>query len=107
MKEKRNQILALLFFLGLVLSACTTTPTPESAQPSDTPVFADASEPTSEAIVEAPTDAPLVESTQEQVASPTEGSSPPELKTGLAATDPGSVTLNLGRNTLVEFFAFW
>ena len=107
MKEKSNQILALLFLLGLVLSACTTTPIPENAQPTDTPVFADASEPTLEAVVEAPMDAPLVETTSEEAASPTEGSSPPEIKTGLVATDPGSVTLNSGRNTLVEFFAFW
>ena len=107
MKEKKILFLALLFLLGLVLSACTTTPTPESAQPTDTPVFADNSEPTSEAVVEAPTDAPLAESTPEELASPTESSSPPEIKTGLVATNPGSVTLNSGRNTLVEFFAFW
>lgn len=107
MKERNMPFLALLFLLGLVLSACTTTPTPESAQPSDTPVFANDSEPTSEAIVETPTDAPLLESTPDEVVLPTEGSSPPELKTGLAATNPGSVTLNSGRNTLVEFFAYW
>lgn len=64
------------------------------------------------AVVAAPTDAPIADSPAPALESPTAAPAAPSeptanIKAGLVATDPTTVTLAAGKPQLVEFFAFW
>jgi hypothetical protein len=106
--NKRLQFsLILIFALSILVSACTGAATQVDLPPTATSTSVVEPVPTQEIAVDAATDAPALEPTEEEVVVPTEEPIKPELKTALVATDPGSVNLASGTPTLVEFFAFW
>ena len=107
MSTRGSSTIAIVFLLGITISACTGATTQEIVQPTEPPVIIEDSNPTQGPDEIHPTDLPFAGDAPEEVRSPTEEPAKPQLKTGLVATNPGSVTLTSGVPTLVEFFAFW
>jgi hypothetical protein len=107
MSTRGSSTIAIVFLLGITISACTRATTQEIVQPTEPPVIIEDPNPTQVPDEVHPTDLPFAENAPEEVRSPTEERAKPQLKTSLVATNPDSVTLTSGEPILVEFFAFW
>ncbi len=107
MSTRRSSTIAIVFLLGITISACTGAAAQEIVQPTEPPMIVEDPNPTQVPDEVHPTDLPYAENAPEEVGEPTEERAKPQLKTSLVATNPSSVTLTSGTPTLVEFFAFW